>query len=75
MTLEITATANSWVRIQPDSGPARELLMTDGESEVITADEKFFIQTGNAGALQIRLNGKEWRPIGKMNEAVAISIP
>jgi cytoskeletal protein RodZ len=75
LTLEITAIANSWVRVQPDSGPARELLMTEGDMEVITADKKFFLQTGNAGALQIRLNGKEQRPIGRMNEAVATVLP
>lgn len=75
LTLEITATANSWVRVQPDSGPAKELLMTKGEVEVVTAEKGFFLQTGNAGGIQISLNGEPYQPIGKMNQAVAIELP
>ncbi len=75
MRLEIKAVATAWVRVQPDSGPAKELVMSAGDSLPFYAKEGFQVQTGNAGGLRFKLDGKEYPVMGKENQTLALSFP
>ncbi len=73
-TLEIKADANAWVRVEPDSGPAVELAMVRGESRTFTAKESFYLLTGNAGGITLKLDGKELPKYGKRNQSLSITL-
>jgi cytoskeletal protein RodZ len=73
--LEIRAVANAWIRIEADKEPAEELMMGPGEVQVFTANEGFVLQTGNAGGLRVRYDGKELPSLGKMNQTLSLTLP
>jgi cytoskeletal protein RodZ len=73
--LEIKAVSTAWVRVQPDTGPAEELVMSAGDSQPFFANESFQVQTGNAGGLRFRLDGKEYPVLGKDNQTLTLTIP
>jgi len=73
--LEIRAVANAWIRVEADKGPAEELMMSPGDVQVFTANDGFTLQTGNAGGLRIRFDGKELPSLGKMNQTLSLTLP
>ncbi len=73
--LEIRAVANAWIRIEADKEPAEELMMAPGDVQVFTANEGFILQTGNAGGLRVRYDGKELPSLGKMNQTLSLTLP
>ncbi len=74
-TLEIKALANTWIRVTPDSGPAEELMMAPGDIQVFTANESFSLQTGNAGGIQLKYEGRELRSLGRKNQTLSLTLP
>jgi len=75
LTLEIRALSNTWIRIQPDSGPGEEIMMAPGDVQVFTADKGFQLQTGNAGGIRLRFDGRRLPPLGKPNQTLSLSLP
>ncbi|MBI5251936.1 MAG: DUF4115 domain-containing protein [Desulfomonile tiedjei] len=73
--LEIKALASTWIRIEPDSGPAEELMMAPGDVQVFTAKQSFYLQTGNAGGIRVRFDGKELPALGKANQTLSLTLP
>jgi cytoskeletal protein RodZ len=73
--LEIEAVANAWVRVEPDRGPAEELVMAPGDVQVFTANEGFVLHTGNAGGLRVRCEGRELPSLGRMYQTLSLSCP
>jgi cytoskeletal protein RodZ len=73
--LEIKALSNTWIRVEPDNGPAEELVMGQGESKVFMANETFQIQTGNAGGIRLRFDGRELGLLGRENQSLALTLP
>jgi cytoskeleton protein RodZ len=73
--LEVKAFAGAWVRVEPDGGPAEELVMSPGDVQIFTAANGFSVQTGNAGGIRLRLDGREYPPLGKMNQTLSLTLP
>jgi cytoskeleton protein RodZ len=73
--LEIKAVVNTWLRVEPDGGPAEELIMAPGDVQVFTAHESFSLQTGNAGGIRLKLNNREYPLLGKANQSLSITLP
>ena len=73
--LEIKALAKSWIRVEPDGGPAEELMMGPGDVRVFTAKEAFRLQTGNAGGIRVWVDGRELQVLGKANQTLALTLP
>ena len=73
--LEIKALASTWIRIEPDSGPAEELMMAPGDVQVFTARQSFYLQTGNAGGIRVRFEGRDLPPLGKANQTLSLTLP
>lgn len=74
-TLEIKALANTWIRVAPDSGDAEELMMARGDIRVFFANESFSLQTGNAGGIRLKYEGRELPSLGKKNQTLSLTLP
>lgn len=73
--LEIKALNRAWVRVEPDTGPAEELIMSPGDVQIFTAKESFHLQTGNAGGIRLRYDGKELPALGDANQTLSLTLP
>lgn len=73
--LEIKASANAWVRVAPDGGPAEEFNMAPGDVQIFSANKSFSLMTGNAGGIRIRFDGKVLQPLGKNNQTLSLTLP
>lgn len=73
--LEIKASANAWVRVAPDGGPAEEFNMAPGDVQIFHANKSFSLMTGNAGGIRIRFDGKVLQPLGKNNQTLSLTLP
>jgi cytoskeleton protein RodZ len=73
--LEIKAVANTWIRVQPDNGPAEEVVMAPGDIQIFTAKQNFSVQTSNAGGIKMRFDGKQLPALGKPHQALSLTLP
>ncbi len=73
--LEIKASANAWVRVEPDGGPAEEFMMAPGDVQIFSANKGFRLMTGNAGGIRIRFDGRVLPPLGKNNQTLSLTLP
>jgi cytoskeleton protein RodZ len=62
--LVIKAIEPTWIRVQPDEGVATEELLPVGASREWTAERRFVVTIGNAGGVEVQLNGKPLAPLG-----------
>ncbi len=74
-TLEIKALANTWIRVAPDYGAAEEFMMAPGDTKRFEANEGFSLQTGNAGGIRLRFEGRVLQPLGKDNQTLSLTLP
>jgi cytoskeleton protein RodZ len=74
LRLEIDATAVCWVSVDKDGSPVFRKTMQPGEIQLVGAGEKFQIILGNAGGVNIKINGKPARPLGRPGEVVKFTI-
>ncbi len=57
--LEVIALEDTWLLVRTDASPQKKAILAKGESLIWSADERFLLSYGNAGALRLLLNGKE----------------
>ncbi len=57
--LEIIALDNTWLLVRIDSSPQKKAVLNKGESLIWSADERFLLSYGSAGAIKLVLNGQE----------------
>lgn len=57
--LEVIALENTWILIRTDSSPQKKAVLKKGESLIWSADERFLLSYGDAGAIKLQLNGQE----------------
>ncbi len=74
LRLEISATEQCWVSIDRDGIPSIRKLMEPGETQTILAEENVRILLGNAGGVQMKINGKPAKPLGNPGEVIRITI-
>lgn len=63
--LVLSANDTVWVNLVIDEGKTYDLLMRPGNKFMFWGRRKFNMTIGNAGGLQISLNGHEYPPLGK----------
>lgn len=73
--LEIKALAHTWIRVQPDMSPPEEMTMAPGDIQIFTAKNSFSLQTGNAGGIRLRYDGRELPAMGKENQTLSLTLP
>ncbi len=62
--LVIKAVESTWIRVQTDEGRIAEELLPAGASREWTADRRFLVTIGNAGGVEVTLNGRSLPPLG-----------
>jgi cytoskeletal protein RodZ len=57
--LEVVALENTWLLVRTDASPQKKAVLNKGDSLIWSADERFLLSYGSAGALKLLLNGQE----------------
>ncbi|HEY4485700.1 MAG TPA: RodZ domain-containing protein [Nitrospiria bacterium] len=70
LILRLDAIETSWVAVTIDDKIAKEVVLRPGESVVWKALDSFVISLGNAGGVQIKLNGRDLPPMGASGAVV-----
>ena len=70
LVLELEAVEITWVVVRSDEGEPQEALLQPGETARWKADERFFLTLGNAGGVEVRLNGEPLGPFGEHGSVV-----
>lgn len=73
--LIVEARELTWLRIRTDNDPPHQLLMNPGERIERFADRHFVIDIGNAGGVELHLQGQNLGQLGKSGEVVRLSLP
>ena len=69
-TLVVTARELTWLRVTVDSSNPVEVLMKNGEVTTWFADNKITLVAGNAGGIELNLNGKPLERLGPSGKVV-----
>ncbi|MCU1382640.1 MAG: rodZ, partial [Acidobacteria bacterium] len=70
LTIALTATRPCWVSATVDGKKTIERLLQSGEQQTVAAQRDVVLSVGDAGAIAIRFNGADGRPLGKSGEVV-----
>lgn len=70
LILFISAIETSWISVLIDNREKNEILLMPNKSVTWKASNSFKLTTGNAGALNVKLNTKTLPPLGKKGEVV-----
>ena len=76
--LKVTVDATNgacWTLVVADGQPAGQLTLAAGQSRTFSADHKMYIRLGNAGAVQVTVNGQTLGPIGSQGAVVNLNLP
>jgi transcriptional regulator with XRE-family HTH domain len=57
--LEVVALEDTWLLVRTDNSPQKKAVLKKDESLIWSADERFLLSYGSAGALKLILNGRE----------------
>jgi cytoskeletal protein RodZ len=68
--LLIKAVEPTWIRVQPDEGRATEELLPAGASREWSAERRFLVTIGNAGGVEVALNGKVLPSLGPKGSVI-----
>lgn len=72
--IEVSATEETWVSINPDGHQGFSGVLQPAEVRTAAAHEKARIKIGNAGGVSVRLNGKLIGPIGTSGQVKIVVI-
>ena len=67
-SLQLKAVEETWVRLQADDQPSREMTFQPGDAISVQASNRIYMILGNAGGLELTLNGKPLEKFGKSGE-------
>jgi len=73
--LEIRAFANCWLSAQADGGRVREAFLRPGERLVVSFDKYLDLRLGNAGGVELFLDGKPWPLRARSGEVLTLRLP
>jgi cytoskeletal protein RodZ len=73
--LKVKAIEQTWLRIQSDDQPEFEALLQPKETATWSAQRQFKILVGNAGGIEVFLNGNPQGPLGKSGQVVNLLLP
>jgi cytoskeleton protein RodZ len=62
ISLQLKAIEETWLSLQADDQPEKEMILKLGEGVTVQASDRILMKLGNAGGLDLVLNG---RPLGK----------
>src|SRR5262245_20702176 len=68
--LVVKAIEPTWIRIQTDDLRAVDELLSPGTIREWTAEKRFLLTVGNAGGIEIELNGRPMPPLGQRGAVI-----
>ena len=72
--LRIHATEESWISVKTDGVPVADSLLRSGETRQFQGAKEVTLRAGNAGALELWLNGKPLPVLGKEKEVKSVTL-
>ena len=75
LMLYITAVDDTWIKVIVDNKDSKEYNLNSGENLELEAAAGFNLLIGNAGGLELKLNGEPIKISGKAGEVVNIQLP
>lgn len=73
--LEITAEAETWMKIVIDDEKSKEVTLKPGDRLALEASDGFELLIGNAGGVSMRLNGEPVAEGGKSGQVRSLTLP
>ena len=73
--LVVKANELTWLRIQRDDGAAAETMLPAGSTREWTAERRFVLTVGNAGGVELTLNGQPMPSLGAKGAVRKIELP
>ena len=70
VVLKVYARELTWISARIDDKETKEALLQPGDGVMWNGDEKVVITVGNAGGIDLDVNGKRLDPIGKRGEVI-----
>jgi cytoskeletal protein RodZ len=74
LALGLTAVAPCWVSIAVDGRPADAHLFARGERALVKAEREALVKIGDAGSMQMTVNGQPGRSLGRAGQVVTLRI-
>ncbi|MGZ3539008.1 MAG: DUF4115 domain-containing protein, partial [Thermodesulfobacteriota bacterium] len=74
LSLQIKAAEKTWVSLQVDDQPEKEMTFKPGDGVSVQASNRIRMKLGNAGGLDLILNGRPLGKFGKSGEVVGLVI-
>lgn len=74
MTIELDVTGECWISLSADGGREVARLYRAGEVERIEVTRELVLDVGNAGALQLSIDGKGGKPLGASGQRIRTRI-
>jgi hypothetical protein len=56
--------------VRSDDGQERQVLLQQGQTARFVADTRFVVTVGNAGGVELSLNGKPMPPLGRAGQVI-----
>jgi cytoskeletal protein RodZ len=76
LLLAATAIEPTWMRVRADGGEEREVLLQKGQTVRFGAEKGFVVTVGNAGGIQLSLNGVALPSLGGLGQVIRdLAIP
>ncbi|MGE0704085.1 MAG: helix-turn-helix domain-containing protein [Vicinamibacterales bacterium] len=73
LLVALSASGACWVSVQVDGRVVLERELAAGDRELFEVDRDFELIAGNAGAITMSLNGREFRSLGRQGQVVSVS--
>ncbi len=70
LSLTARATETTWMAVRNDEGQERRVLLQKGQIAHFASDTRFLVTLGNAGGVELRLNGKPMPSLGTSGQVV-----
>jgi cytoskeletal protein RodZ len=76
LLLAATAVEPTWMQVRADGGEQREVLLQKGQTVRFGAEKGFLVTVGNAGGIQLSLNGEALPSLGAPGQVIRdLAIP
>lgn len=70
----LSASAKTWVSVSADGKPQFSAIMQPGEKREVHAEETVKLTTGNAGGIDVQLNGKPLESLGERGQVRTVDL-
>jgi cytoskeletal protein RodZ len=70
IAMTLTVNQRSWIRVVADGEVVQEGILEQGESRFWNAFEAINVRTGNAGGVNLVLNGEDLGPLGEIGQVI-----